>query len=83
MTTRLLPPPPPHMAPLPGALRYQLREADGRRLLACDPPGGARIVEALGDVATADHIAVLVPGNGHHQSDYFTAQAPLGVRAQG
>lgn len=40
-------------------------------------------MEALGDVATADHIAVLVPGNGHHQSNYFTARAPLGVRAQG
>lgn len=58
-----------------GALRYGLREIDGRRLLAADPPGGARIVEALGDVAGADHIAVVVPGNGAHQGNYL---APRG-----
>ncbi|QFG69989.1 alpha/beta hydrolase [Ornithinimicrobium pratense] len=71
----------------PGAgaeqLRYGERHVDGHQLLACDPPGGARIVEALGDVVAADHIAVLVPGNGHHQGNYFTERGPVAPRARG
>jgi pimeloyl-ACP methyl ester carboxylesterase len=35
----------------------------GRRFLAFDPSGDGRVVEALGDVSTADRIVVLVPGN--------------------
>lgn len=69
--------------PRPGALHYGLREVDGRHLLACDPPGGARIVEALGEVATADHIAVVVPGNGHHLGNYFDARGPVAPRSRG
>lgn len=65
------------------ALHYCLRDVDGRSLLACDPPGGARIVEALGDVALADHIAVIVPGNGHHLGNYFTERGPVSPRARG
>lgn len=69
--------------PGPGQLHYDARQVDGHQLLACDPPGGARIVEALGDVASADHIAVLVPGNGHHQGNYFTERGPVAPRARG
>lgn len=74
-----------HTYPGPGAgqLRYGEHDVDGHQLLACDPPGGARIVEALGDVAAADHIAVLVPGNGHHQGNYFTERGPVAPRARG
>ena len=64
-------------------LEYALREVDGHTLLAADPDGGPRIVEVLGDAATADHVAVVVPGNGHHQGNYFTKQAPIGPRAHG
>lgn len=75
----------PHPRPGPGAgpLRYAERDVDGHQLLACDPPGGARIVEALGDLVAADHIAVLVPGNGHHQGNYFTERGPVAPRARG
>jgi hypothetical protein len=75
----------PYTYPGPAAeqLRYSERQVDGHQLLACDPQGGARIVEALGDVATADHIAVLVPGNGHHQGNYFTERGPVAPRARG
>lgn len=71
------------VAPGPGALDYGLREVDGHTLLACDPPDGTRIVEALGDVAMADHIAVIVPGNGHHLGNYFTERGPVAPRARG
>jgi hypothetical protein len=67
----------------PAALRYGLQEVDGTTLLACDPPGGARIVEALGEVTTADHIAVIVPGNGHHLGNYFTERGGVAPRARG
>lgn len=36
--------------------------ASGRTFLAFDPHGDGRIVEVLGDLATADRIVVLVPG---------------------
>ncbi|MFE3997789.1 alpha/beta hydrolase [Nocardioides sp. YIM B13467] len=67
-------------------LRYGLNEADGSigpRLLACDPPGGARVVEVFGDAATADHIAVIVPGNGHHLGNYFTSTEAHSPRSRG
>ena len=74
---------PPHVSPSRDALQYGPREVDGHHLLALDPPGGARIVEALGDVATAEHIAVVVPGNGHHLGNYFTKPGPNAPRARG
>lgn len=73
----------PRVPSRPGPLHYELRDVDGRRLLAADPPGGPRIVEALGEVATADHIAVLVPGNGHDQQSYLHDDGPESVRAHG
>lgn len=66
-----------------GALHYGIQEIDGRCILAVDPPGKPRIVEALGEVATADHIAIIVPGNGHHQENYFADGGPVGPRASG
>src|SRR5690625_6724550 len=65
------------------ALHYGIQESDGRCILAVDPPGKPRIVEALGEVATADHIAIIVPGNGHHQENYFADGGPVGPRASG
>ncbi|MEN5073131.1 alpha/beta hydrolase [Isoptericola cucumis] len=80
MTTTTLPP----RAQGPAdPLQYRPQEIDGRTILAGDPPGGARVVEALGDVATADHVAVLVPGNGHHLGNYFTEEGPDSPRARG
>ncbi|HWC24803.1 MAG TPA: alpha/beta hydrolase [Flexivirga sp.] len=64
-------------------LHYRLHHVDEHTLLACDPPGGRRVVEAFGDVALADHIAVIVPGNGHHLGNYFTDRGPVSPRARG
>lgn len=64
-------------------LSYELRDSEGSTLLACDPPGQPRIVEAFGDIALADHIAVMVPGNGHHQGNYLrNADQPDSLRAR-
>ncbi len=71
------------LTPGRGALRYRLREVDGHRLLASDPPGGIRVVESFGDVALADHVAVVVPGNGHHLGNYFSDPGPATPRARG
>ncbi|TYL55249.1 hypothetical protein FXB39_02490 [Nocardioides sp. BGMRC 2183] len=73
----------PPVSATPGPLRYGLHDADGHLLLASDPPRGARIVEAIGDVVTADHIAVIVPGNGHHRGNYFSERGPVGPRVRG
>ncbi|TYP90811.1 alpha/beta hydrolase [Blastococcus xanthinilyticus] len=37
---------------------------DAVHVLGCDPAGRGRAVVAVGDPATADHVAVLVPGSG-------------------
>jgi hypothetical protein len=44
--------------------------ADGRTFLAFDPRGDGRAVEALGDPATADRIAILVPGVASRLRDF-------------
>lgn len=64
-------------------LQYRLHRVDEHTLLACDPPGGVRVVEAFGEVALADHIAIIVPGNGHHLGNYFTDRGPVSPRARG
>ncbi|RLV55835.1 hypothetical protein D9V41_09995 [Aeromicrobium phragmitis] len=73
-----------HPASTPAPLRYSLEPGGGCSVLASDGgPGGRRIVEAFGDLAMADHIAVIVPGNGHHLSNYYTERGPVGPRARG
>jgi len=41
---------------------YSKWTGQGRQFLAFDPRGNGRVVEVFGDLATADRIAVLVPG---------------------
>ena len=41
---------------------YATWAATGRQFLAFDPAGDGTAVEVLGDLSTADRIAVLVPG---------------------
>ncbi|HEY1175924.1 MAG TPA: alpha/beta fold hydrolase, partial [Phytomonospora sp.] len=51
---------------VPLALRYEANERaaglPGRQLLAYDPRGDGRIAEVVGDLATAERVAVIVPG---------------------
>lgn len=72
---------PPAQPPEP--LRYTLDTTGDSQVLACDTAGGGRIVEALGDVATADHIAVLVPGNDNSLTNYFDTSRPTRPRRNG
>lgn len=57
----------PGLAPL----TYREHTWRGLRLLARCTEGPGRIVEVLGEVATADHVVVLVPGNDNHLGNYF------------
>ncbi|WP_213450508.1 alpha/beta hydrolase [Rhizomonospora bruguierae] len=46
----------------PVALRYAANAAAGPQVLAYDPRGDGRRVQVVGDLATADRVAVLIPG---------------------
>lgn len=65
------------------ALRYERTRRYGVRLLACDGDDDGRIVEELGDAATADHIAVVVPGNDNYLGNYFNQRRATRPRANG
>ncbi|MEU4558870.1 alpha/beta fold hydrolase [Actinoplanes sp. NPDC023936] len=55
----------PTVAAEPAPLRYladPVPDPAGRRLLAVEPTGDGRIVEVLGDLATARRAAILIPG---------------------
>jgi pimeloyl-ACP methyl ester carboxylesterase len=60
----------------PDALRYAANAElagpayAGRQLLLFDPAGSGRIVEVVGDLATARRVAVLVPGVDNRLSDF-------------
>ncbi|GAA3722370.1 hypothetical protein GCM10022205_02460 [Spinactinospora alkalitolerans] len=56
--------------PVPAPLRYSSEVVDGHHLLADDPAGSGRVVEALGDLDGADDIAVLVPGTGQNRGNF-------------
>ncbi|WP_017586347.1 alpha/beta hydrolase [Nocardiopsis ganjiahuensis] len=62
-------------------LRYERTVEYGVRLLACDGTEDGRIVEELGDAATADHVAVLVPGNDNYLGNYFNQKRATRPRA--
>ncbi|MEU0493397.1 alpha/beta hydrolase [Nocardiopsis sp. NPDC006139] len=73
----------PRTAPPLAPLHYEEQEWNGLRLLAYDESGDGRIVEALGDPATADHIIVLVPGNDNYLGNYFDPSRPTRPRVNG
>ncbi|PSK97378.1 alpha/beta hydrolase family protein [Murinocardiopsis flavida] len=58
--------------PPPEPLRYEPVAVDGGTVLADDPAGTGRVVQALGDVDDADHIAVVVPGTGQNRDNFRT-----------
>lgn len=53
-------------------LTYAPAAVDGSPVLADDPSGSGRVVEALGDLDDADHIAVVVPGTGQNRDNFRT-----------
>lgn len=52
-------------------------------VLAHDPIGAGRVVEVLGDLAPATHVAVVVPGNDHDLRRYPTETGGAAPRANG
>ncbi|MBM7786356.1 alpha/beta hydrolase [Tenggerimyces flavus] len=63
-----------------GALRYQASVVDGRQLLALDPSGDGRVVEAFGELDKAKRIAVLVPGCGPSLADFTNSPSTASPR---
>ncbi|TDC25667.1 hypothetical protein E1211_30785 [Micromonospora sp. 15K316] len=55
--------------------------ARGRRFLLFDPRGDGRAVEVLGDLGTADRVAVLVPGVGSTLRDFDRGLGGVARRA--
>ena len=60
---------------------YAAWAAAGRRFLAFDPAGDGTAVEVLGDLATADRIAVLVPGVDTRLADFDRGLGGVARRA--
>lgn len=73
----------PTSVPVTDPLHYERARRFGVRVLACDGREDGRIVEELGDAATAEHIAVLVPGNDNYLGNYFNQQRATRPRANG
>ncbi|RNL85792.1 alpha/beta hydrolase [Halostreptopolyspora alba] len=67
----------------PRRLEYRLHERDGAWLLARDEQDDGRIVEVLGELDTAEHVAVVVPGNDHTLRNYFEETGPAAPRGNG
>lgn len=64
-------------------LAYAEQTVAGRRVLAYDTGGDGRVVEVLGDLASADHVAVVVPGSGHNLANYWTSTSGAAPRVDG
>ncbi len=59
------------------ASRYAAWLASGRRFLLFDPDGRGLAAEVLGDLESARHVAVLVPGNDVDLDNYDDPRQPL------
>ncbi|WP_327702652.1 alpha/beta hydrolase family protein [Streptomyces decoyicus] len=53
----------------------------GRRILAFDPRGRGQVAEVYGDLAAAEHTAVIVPGSDIDLSSFDRARDPYGTPA--
>lgn len=76
----------PHPVARPVAatpLAYADRMLAGRHILAYDSAGDGRVVEVLGNLATADQIAVVVPGSGHNLGNFWTSTSGAAPRRDG
>ncbi|MFC4865691.1 alpha/beta hydrolase [Streptomonospora arabica] len=66
-------------APPPDPLEYGESVVDGHRILAEDPSGSGRVVEVLGDLDGAEHVAVVVPGSGQTRDNFRANRANPGA----
>ncbi|MFC3997209.1 alpha/beta hydrolase [Nocardiopsis sediminis] len=60
-------------------LHYEQTEVDGHLLLADDPAGTGRVVEVIGDLDTADDVAIVVPGSGQNRENFRHSDAHPGT----
>jgi hypothetical protein len=65
-----------HADDLKGLYRSSMVDILRGRLLRFDPTGHGRVVEVLGDLASADHVAVVIPGMTNDIDNYLTGHRP-------
>ncbi|MFC9326684.1 alpha/beta hydrolase [Kitasatospora sp. NPDC057015] len=70
-----------HAAARARAERYTGLLADGRQVLAFDPRGRGQVAEVLGDLGTARHTAVVVPGSDIDLMSFDRDHDPYGTPA--
>ncbi|MFJ9028700.1 alpha/beta hydrolase [Streptomyces sp. NPDC102274] len=61
--------------------RYGRLAEPGRQILAFDPRGRGQVAEVYGDLATARHVSVVVPGSGIDAATFDRADDPYGTPA--
>ncbi|MDT0301502.1 alpha/beta hydrolase [Streptomonospora wellingtoniae] len=66
-------------SPPPDPLEYGDAVVEGHRILAEDPSGSGRVVEVLGDLDGAEHVAVVVPGAGQTRDNFRANPAEPGT----
>ena len=64
---------------VPYRLRYAANARAGDQVLGYDPRGDGRLIQVFGDLGTARHIAVLVPGSGWRLANLAGDVPPPGV----
>jgi len=72
---------PPHAAMAGAGEPYASWARSGRQFLGFDPRGDGRAIEVLGDLATAERIAVLVPGVDSRLRDFDRGLGGVARRA--
>jgi len=68
---------------LAGGCPYATWATQGRHFLFFDPAGDGRAAEVFGDLSTASHIAILVPGVGTNLSNFERGLGGIARRAPG
>ncbi|MET9700251.1 alpha/beta hydrolase [Streptomyces sp. NPDC006529] len=59
-----------------GEARYLSLAGAGRQILAFDPRGRGQVAEVFGDLAHAEHVAVVVPGSDNDATTYDLPRKP-------
>ncbi|WP_330333998.1 alpha/beta hydrolase family protein [Streptomyces sp. NBC_00536] len=59
-----------------GEARYLSLAGAGRQILAFDPRGRGQVAEVFGDLARAEHVAVIVPGSDNDASTHDRTRKP-------
>ncbi len=65
-----------HVDDVAALIRSSIVDVARGQLLRFDPTGHGRVVEVLGDLASADHVAVVIPGMTNDIDNYLSGHRP-------